>query len=116
LTAHVPEIVDESDLCQRPGGAGYAGVQLWEPLDGDRFPNRPTSAELSARREASDEVYLIGISMSRTIESSYAAFERTLRRGGHIRVLMVDVDADEASITTQGGADDTQGDRIGVGS
>ncbi|MEY9930578.1 hypothetical protein ABH926_005225 [Catenulispora sp. GP43] len=78
----------------RAGAATKRGPELL-----DDFP-----AELSARREASDEVYLIGISMSRTIESSYAAFERTLRRGGHIRVLMVNVDADEASITTQGQA------------
>ncbi|SEM50402.1 hypothetical protein [Streptacidiphilus jiangxiensis] len=65
----------------------------------DDFPE-----DLKQRRADSDDVYLIGVNLARTIETSYPAFETILRRGGRIRLLLTDVDADEAALTTQGQA------------
>ena len=54
--------------------------------------------DLRTRRESSHSLYLIGVSLSRTLESSYGAFKTNLSRGAHIRVLLTDPDADEAAI------------------
>jgi hypothetical protein len=54
--------------------------------------------ELPTRREASHDVYLVGVSLRRTLEASHDAFEASLRRGAHLRVLLTDPDADEAAI------------------
>ncbi|MGW8685412.1 hypothetical protein ACWGNN_31100 [Streptomyces sp. NPDC055817] len=62
----------------------------------DDFP-----ADLTERRERSTDIYLIGVSLSRTLETSYREFERQLSSGGRIRVLLTDPDADDAAITTQ---------------
>jgi hypothetical protein len=59
----------------------------------DDFP-----PDLRSRRESSHSLYLIGVSLSRTLESSYGAFKTNLSRGAHIRVLLTDPEADEAAI------------------
>ena len=59
----------------------------------DDFP-----PDLRPRREASDNVYIAGVSLSRTLDTSYSAFERSLRRGGALRILLADPTADEAAV------------------
>lgn len=54
--------------------------------------------DLAPNREKSDNLYLIGVDLYRTIETSYGAFERCLRRGGTIRVLLTDPEADDAAV------------------
>ncbi|MET8211824.1 hypothetical protein ABZT51_38635 [Streptomyces sp. NPDC005373] len=58
-------------------------------------------ADVEERRERSTDIYLAGVSLSRTLETSYRAFENTLSSGGRIRVLLTDADADDAAVTTQ---------------
>lgn len=57
--------------------------------------------DLKEQRERSSDFYLAGVSLSRTLESSYRAFEHTLSAGGRIRILLTDPDADEAAVTAQ---------------
>jgi hypothetical protein len=59
------------------------------------------SSDLIARRATSHDVYIIGVSKSRTIETSYIDFQRTLRHGGRIRILLADPDADESALAAQ---------------
>lgn len=59
----------------------------------DDFP-----PDLRSRRESSHSLYLIGVSLSRTLESSYGALEANLTHGAHIRVLLADPEADDAAI------------------
>jgi hypothetical protein len=54
--------------------------------------------ELVQLRNASDDLYLIGVDLSRTIETSYGAFAQNLRRGAKIRILLTDPMADDAAI------------------
>jgi len=54
--------------------------------------------ELIACRESSQDVYLIGVDLGRTIDTSYGAFERNLRNGARIRVLLTHPDADDAAV------------------
>lgn len=74
-----------ADAVERIGGGGHH-------FHAD-FP-----AEVRPRREASDDIYLIGVDLNRTIETSYGAFERALRRGGRIRILLTDPDADDVAV------------------
>ncbi|OUD03677.1 hypothetical protein [Streptomyces swartbergensis] len=57
--------------------------------------------DIKERRERSTDLYLIGVSLSRTLETSHRAFETTLSSGGRIRILLTDPDADNAAVTTQ---------------
>ncbi|MGK5500906.1 hypothetical protein [Streptomyces sp. URMC 125] len=57
--------------------------------------------DLKEQRERSTDLYLVGVSLSRTLETSYRAFEDTLSAGGRIRILLTDPDADDAAVTTQ---------------
>ncbi|MGW4285804.1 hypothetical protein ACWEIK_02545 [Streptomyces sp. NPDC004673] len=57
--------------------------------------------DLKERRNGSADIYLAGVSLSRTLETSYRAFESTLSSGGRVRILLTDPDADEAAVTTQ---------------
>ncbi|MFI6245270.1 hypothetical protein [Streptomyces sp. NPDC051016] len=57
--------------------------------------------DLKERRDGSADIYLAGVSLSRTLETSYRAFESTLSAGGRIRILLTDPDADESAVTTQ---------------
>lgn len=59
----------------------------------DDFP-----PDLRLRREQSDDIYLIGVDLGRTIETSYGAFRKSLLRGVRIRVLLTDPTADDAAI------------------
>jgi hypothetical protein len=43
-------------------------------------------------------LYLIGVDLSRTIETSYGAFAQNLHRGAKIRILLTDPMADDAAI------------------
>ncbi len=54
--------------------------------------------DLIQKRNASTDVYLIGVSLSRTVETSFPALSRNLRAGGKIRILLADPDASEAAI------------------
>lgn len=54
--------------------------------------------ELIQARNQSDDLYLIGVDLGRTIETSFGAFEKTLRRGGKIRILLTSPKADDAAI------------------
>ncbi|MDJ1137859.1 hypothetical protein [Streptomyces iconiensis] len=58
-------------------------------------------ADLPARRAGSSDIYLIGVSLSRTLETSYRELERTLSSGGHVRILLASPEADDAAVTTQ---------------
>jgi hypothetical protein len=62
----------------------------------DDFP-----AELRQHRESAKDLYLIGVGLTRTIETSYTAFERSLKRGARIRVLLTDLSADPAALDAQ---------------
>ncbi|MEV7977056.1 hypothetical protein [Streptomyces sp. NPDC086519] len=57
--------------------------------------------ELKERRNGSTDIYLAGVSLSRTLETSYRELESTLSSGGRIRILLTDPDADDAAVTTQ---------------
>jgi hypothetical protein len=57
--------------------------------------------ELVQARNSSDDIYLIGVDLARTIETSFAAFEDRLRSGANIRVLLTDPQADDAAIDTR---------------
>lgn len=59
----------------------------------DDFP-----PDLRSRREQSDDIYLIGVDLARTIETSYGAFREGLLRGARIRVLLTDPTSDDAAI------------------
>lgn len=54
--------------------------------------------ELVEKRNSSDDLYLIGVDLARTIETSFGAFEQNLRRGAKIRILLTDPMADDAAI------------------
>jgi hypothetical protein len=54
--------------------------------------------DLTAKREASPDILLIGVSLSRTIETSYGAFERNLRSGHRLRILLTSPQADPAAL------------------
>jgi len=58
--------------------------------------------DMIAKREACEDVYLIGVSLSRTIEGSYGAFERNLRRGDKLRILLTHPSADGAALDARG--------------
>jgi hypothetical protein len=64
-----------------------------EPEFFDDFPQ-----DLRSRREQSFDLYLIGVSLSRTLESSYGAFQTNLNRGARLRVLLTSPEADDAAI------------------
>ena len=57
--------------------------------------------DLVDRRRDSMDTYLVGVSLTRTIEASAGAFERGLRNGGRLRVLLADPDADDAVVDAQ---------------
>lgn len=71
-------------------GAG-GGVRFLSDFPGD----------LKERRDASSDICLAGVSLSRTLETSYRALGSTLASGGRIRILLTDPDADDAAVTTQ---------------
>lgn len=54
--------------------------------------------DLRSRREKSFDLYLIGVSLSRTLESSYGALQTNLSRGARLRVLLTSPEADDAAI------------------
>lgn len=54
--------------------------------------------ELVGARNSSDDLYLIGVDLGRTIETSFGAFEKNLRRGARIRILLTDPVADDAAV------------------
>lgn len=54
--------------------------------------------DLIQNRNGSMDVYLIGVSLSRTIETSYSAFSRNLSTGARLRILLTDPEASEAAI------------------
>jgi Domain of unknown function (DUF5919) len=78
------EAVDES----RPGRAGPAFLT--------DFP-----VELRERREQSLDLYLIGVDLARTIDTSYAALESSLRAGARLRILLVSPLASDAAIDSR---------------
>lgn len=54
--------------------------------------------ELVHVRESSHDLYLIGVDLGRTIETSFGAFEQNLRHGAKIRILLTDPTADDAAV------------------
>jgi hypothetical protein len=54
--------------------------------------------DLIPRRNTSSDLLLIGVSLDRTIETSYKSFESTLARGGKIRVVLTDPAASNAAL------------------
>jgi hypothetical protein len=48
------------------------------------------SSELESNFEKSKELWLVGITLGRTIKTYYSLLERKLARGDHVRVLLVD--------------------------
>ncbi len=54
--------------------------------------------DLRVARDTSSATLLIGVSLSRTIETSYAALAESLERGCVIRVLVTSPEADDAAI------------------
>lgn len=60
------------------------------------FPDFP--ADLVNLRESSDDIFLVGVDLGRTIETSFGAFERNLRRGAKIRILLTDPMADDSAV------------------
>jgi hypothetical protein len=66
-------------------------------VSSDRFqPNFPPS-QVTQRAECSD-LLLIGVSLGRTIRTSFGDFETNLSRGAKLRVILTDPDADGAAI------------------
>lgn len=63
---------------------------------GQDFPK-----ELRQRREDSGNMLLIGNTLGRTVNSSYASFEKILANGGAIRILVTDPDADAAAMDSR---------------
>jgi hypothetical protein len=66
----------------------------------DRFTST-FPVELIKARESSSDIYLIGVDLARTIEQSYGAFDRNLRKGARIRILLTDPDASEAALSAR---------------
>jgi hypothetical protein len=58
--------------------------------------------DLLTRRNSCKDVLIIGVTLSRTIDSSYGAFARSLREGGHVRVLLTDPDSSYAALDARG--------------
>jgi hypothetical protein len=54
--------------------------------------------DLIPRRNKSSDLLLIGVSLDRTIETSYKSFEGTLARGGRIRIVLTDPAASNAAV------------------
>jgi hypothetical protein len=55
-----------------------------------------TPADVLLSYESASELYLVGVSLDRTLRDAYTAIEDFLRRGGSLRVLLVDPNADLA--------------------
>ncbi|KUL23292.1 hypothetical protein [Streptomyces regalis] len=72
-------------------GGRDAGVRFRTDFPGD----------LETRRETSSDVYIIGVSLSRALETSYQEFEQNLQRGAKLRILLTDPEADDAAVSTQ---------------
>lgn len=54
--------------------------------------------ELMQLRSSSLDIYLIGVSLSRTIEHCYGDFSRSLAMGGRIRILLTDPRSGDAAL------------------
>lgn len=51
-------------------------------------------ATLEQDLQRATELWLVGVTLSRTVKSNYSLFEEKLKRGGTMRVLLVDPDGD----------------------
>jgi hypothetical protein len=83
-------------------GEAWAGVRLHAD-----FPD-----DLKVRRGVSRNVYLAGVSLTRTLETSYQEIERNLLNGGKVRILLTDPAADDAAVGTQNKPSRPQPDEI----
>ncbi|WP_327353310.1 hypothetical protein [Streptomyces sp. NBC_01304] len=63
----------------------------------DRFTEH-FPPDINDVREASADTLLIGVDLARTIEQSYGAFERRLREGARLRILLTDPEAGSAAL------------------
>jgi hypothetical protein len=63
----------------------------------DRFRDR-FDENLEEKRQRSRSLLLAGVSLSRTIETSYEALEHILAAGGTVRILLTDPSADVAAL------------------
>lgn len=54
--------------------------------------------ELVQARNSSDNIYLIGVDLGRTIETSFGAFTHSLKHEGRIRILVTDPTADDSAV------------------
>lgn len=54
--------------------------------------------ELVPSRESCHDLYLVGVDLGRTIDTSYGAFERNLRMGARLRILVTHPEADDAAV------------------
>jgi hypothetical protein len=55
-------------------------------------------SELVQVRNSSNDIYLIGVDLGRTIETSFGAFSHNLSHGARIRILIADPAADDSAI------------------
>jgi len=81
--------------------ATRVGVESARAERPERF-NSNFPADMITKREDCDDVYLIGVSLSRTIEGSYGAFERNLKRGARLRILLTNPAADATALDARG--------------
>lgn len=63
----------------------------------DQFHSNFPAGLIEQRAQCTD-LLLIGVSLSRTIETSFGAFETNLAKGAKLRVILTDPDADEAAV------------------
>ena len=75
-------ISDMADLQARPGHQFYAD-----------FP-----PELVGMRNSSNDIYVIGVDLARTIETSFGGLTHNLEHGARVRILVTDPTADDSAV------------------
>jgi hypothetical protein len=64
----------------------------------DEVLRKEFDPELIRKRERSKKLYLVGVSLSRTIDTSFDGFRDVLSSGGEIRIVLTSPEADDAAL------------------